>query len=83
MPQAVHRATIWAIDYQLIAMSKAYMCRVSDGLADVLDYWAEREGNKPTSLAVSLLEQAIRQAMLDGYAPSFDEVAEAQKAKKK
>ena len=53
------------------------MCRVTDGLAEVLDLWAERERNKPTTLATSLLEQAIRQAMLDGYAPSFEEVEQA------
>ena len=63
-------------------MSKAYLCRVSDGLAEVLDLWAERERNKPTSLATGLLEQAIRQAMLDGYAPSFEEAQEAAKQKK-
>jgi len=64
-------------------MSKAYMCRVTDGLAEVLDLWAEREQNKPTTLATNLLEQAVRQAMLDGYAPTFEEVAAAKKAKKK
>lgn len=59
------------------------MCRVTDGLAEVLDLWAERERNKPTTLATNLLEQAIRQAMLDGYAPSFEEVEAAKSASKK
>ena len=62
-------------------MSKPYLCRVSDGLAEVLDFWAAREKNKPTTLATSLLEQAIRQAMLDGLAPSFEEVEQNRKDK--
>jgi hypothetical protein len=62
-------------------MSKSYHCRVADGLAEVLDLWAAKEGSKPTTIATNLLEQGIRQAIADGIAPSFDEVKRAKQEK--
>lgn len=64
-------------------MSKPYYCRVSDGLAEVLDLWAEKEGSKPTTIATTLLEQGLRKAIADGIAPSFEEVARRKKIQKK
>lgn len=62
-------------------MSKSYHCRVADGLAEVLDLWAAKEGSKPTTIATNLLEQGIRQAIADGIAPSFEDAKQAKQEK--
>lgn len=50
-------------------MSKPYLIRLPDLLAEELERWAEHEGNKPTSLAAFIVESEIRAAMADGRIP--------------
>ena len=54
-------------------MSKAYLIRLPDLLAEALERWAEHEGNKPTSLAAFIVEAEIRAAMVDGRVPKKSE----------
>ena len=43
-------------------MSKRFNLRLPDGVATGLEEWARKEGNKPSTLAAFLIEQAIRNA---------------------
>lgn len=53
----------------LVARNPRLSIALPDGLLRALERWAEAEGNKPTSLATFLLEQAIRQAIAEGKVP--------------
>lgn len=61
------------------AVSKRYLITLPDGIAADLDRWAEAEGNKPTSLAGSLIEQGVRQAKIDGLIPEDTEKGKTRK----
>lgn len=43
---------------------------VPEGIYNQLDQWAEAEGRAIASLCMSLVEQGLRQAVMDGIAPS-------------
>lgn len=47
-------------------MSKRYFVTLPDGVAALLEAWAESEGNKPSTLASFLIERAVRDAADNG-----------------
>ena len=51
------------------SVSKRYFITLPDGVADVLDRWAESERNKPSTLAAFLVEAAVRDADGQGKIP--------------
>lgn len=50
-------------------MSKRYYFTLPDKIAEALDYWADLEGNKPSSLAGFIVEQAVRQQIESSRLP--------------
>ena len=50
-------------------VSKRYNITLPDGVAKALEGWAEREENKPSTLAAFLVEMAVRQAADQGKIP--------------
>ncbi len=42
------------------AVAKRFYISLPDGIADYLEKWAAKEGNKPTTLAAFLVERAVR-----------------------
>lgn len=44
-------------------VAKRFYISLPDGLAEYLEDWAAKEGNKPTTLAAFLVERAIRDKM--------------------
>ena len=42
-------------------MAKRFFISLPDGVAEYLENWAAREGNRPTTLGAFLLERAIRE----------------------
>ena len=49
---------------------------VPEGIYNQLDQWAEAEGRAIASLCMSLVEQGLRQAVIDGIAPSVMQTKE-------
>lgn len=45
------------------AVAKRFYISLPDGLAEYLEEWAAKEGNKPTTLAAFLVERALRDRM--------------------
>lgn len=52
------------------AVAKRFYISLPDGIADYLEKWAAKEGNKPTTLAAFLVERAVRDAKAAGEVPS-------------
>ncbi|WP_430714039.1 ribbon-helix-helix domain-containing protein [Nodosilinea sp. AN01ver1] len=50
-------------------MSKRYNITLPDGIAQVLEHWAQIENNKPSTLAAFLVERAVRETMEQGKVP--------------
>jgi hypothetical protein len=44
-------------------VAKRFYISLPDGVAEYLETWAAKEGNKPTTLAAFLVERAIRDKM--------------------
>ena len=49
---------------------------VPEGIYNQLDQWAEAEGRAIASLCMSLVEQGLKQAVIDGIAPSVMQTKE-------
>ena len=63
MPQGKHKGV-------RVALS------VPEGIYNQLDQWAEAEGRAIASLCMSLVEQGLKQAVIDGIAPSVMQTKE-------
>jgi hypothetical protein len=44
-------------------VAKRFYISLPDGIAEYLEEWAAKEGNKPTTLAAFIVERTIRERM--------------------